>query len=209
RKSLQTKSKFLSLFIGKKSEISQVCEKKLFPGKPYGDLSEFFPEECIARINSVLKEKKDNSWLNRLYDMISGSIAVSISPDKPLDLRVKKVIQHIYNLSMDDIDDISIKEISSTVSLSESRLQHLFNENTDYTIKEYKKILKTLKFFNALNNSKSLTEAAHKCGFTDSAHMNHVLKDLYGIRPSLYFKNPKKDYVEIRNLSEFSIVDYF
>jgi AraC-like DNA-binding protein len=81
-----------------------------------------------------------------------------------------------------------MSELAHEVGLSYYRLSHAFARNLGITLRafvQWKKVTVTA----SLLAHKSITEAAHEAGFTDSAHLSRLFKDVYGLPPS-YLNNP-------------------
>lgn len=74
-------------------------------------------------------------------------------------------------------------EIAAELGLSESRLTHLFKEETGVSFRRY---LLWLRLGDAMARALSgapLTEAAHASGFADSAHLSRTCREMFGINP--------------------------
>ena len=63
----------------------------------------------------------------------------------------------------------------------ESRLRHLFVEQTGLAFKTYVLWLRLVRALRSYAEGCSLTEAAHAAGFADSAHFSRVFKRTFGL----------------------------
>ena len=67
------------------------------------------------------------------------------------------------------------------VHLSESRLRHLFVEQTGLAFKTYMLWLRMVHALQIYAEGHSLTDAAHGAGFADSAHFSRIFKRTFGL----------------------------
>jgi AraC family transcriptional regulator len=79
---------------------------------------------------------------------------------------------------------VPVREISAAVSLSPSRLIHLFREQTNLSIKRYSLWLRVVAALEAMPAGGSLTEIAYQVGFADPAHLSRAFRRMIGINPS-------------------------
>ncbi|RDH46420.1 helix-turn-helix transcriptional regulator [Zooshikella ganghwensis] len=102
-----------------------------------------------------------------------------------LDKRIAKAVEIIDCLPEKIISSQSIAE---KVCLSESRFRHLFKENIGVNFRQYllwRRLNDALKYALLTN---SLTIAATKAGFSDSAHLSRTCKEMYGLKPSFIMR---------------------
>lgn len=88
-------------------------------------------------------------------------------------------------------ETIKVIDIARHVNLSESRLCHLFTEQvgiplTKYTLWARMKVA----LREMLKPDVTLSNAAHKAGFTDHAHFTRTFKRMFGVSPSLLLVVP-------------------
>jgi AraC family transcriptional regulator len=98
------------------------------------------------------------------------------------DRRIKFVIDYL-DATLDR--RVTVSELASLVSLSPSRVEHLFSEQVGIPINRYllwRRLHYALKMF---LSSSSLTEVAHNAGFADSSHLSRTFRRLLGIPPSI------------------------
>lgn len=94
---------------------------------------------------------------------------------------------------------MAIKELAREVSLSESRLQHLFKAQIGISIKRYllwKRVIEGINLI-ARSGGGDLTMAAYDAGFSDSAHMSRTFKEMFGVNLSDIFKNSRSVQVVV------------
>lgn len=104
---------------------------------------------------------------------------------KRIDTRIQKAINHIKAI---EEKKISVAELSSRISLSTSRLQHLFKSQTGISIKKYLLWCRLIDGIHLINKKNNFTFAAHLAGFSDSAHMSRTFKKMFGVKLTDFFK---------------------
>ena len=102
------------------------------------------------------------------------------------DLRIKEVLRFIQESVFEE--KLSISRLASMVSLSESRLAHLFKAQTGIPVRKYILWMRIQKAVVAVLQGFDLTEAAYQAGFADSAHLSRTFVDMFGVTPSSVLK---------------------
>jgi AraC family transcriptional regulator len=82
-----------------------------------------------------------------------------------------------------------ITSLAARVHLSSSRFRHLFRTEMGMSVQSYLRWRRLLAAACTSAQGASLTEAAHRAGFADSAHLTRVFRVTFGISPSRIFKN--------------------
>lgn len=148
-------------------------------------------EPTVTRVLIDYFNHRDNYHLSE--NGICQTLARSIVSDNhsqrydvyPLDQRIARVIDLIKSSPQ---KSVPLKAMLKTSSLSESRLMHLFKQETGATIRKFvlwEKLQQAIKLHLAGN---SLSRAAKLSGFTDGAHFNRVFVSMFGINPSSMLK---------------------
>jgi AraC-like DNA-binding protein len=84
-----------------------------------------------------------------------------------------------------DVERLSVAEVARRVDLSESRLTHLMTDSLGAPPRAWGQWFKLRRAMGeTLFKAANLTEAAHRAGFTDSAHLTRTCKQLMGVRPA-------------------------
>ena len=94
------------------------------------------------------------------------------------DERIRRVIAQAMSnpeLSLDGAAE------AAGVYLSPDRLRHLFVEQTGLAFKTYMLWQRLVRALEVYAEGKSLTEAAHAAGFSDSAHYSRVFRRFFGL----------------------------
>lgn len=87
------------------------------------------------------------------------------------------------------LSDLTVKELSRISFLSESRLSHLFREQTGISIRQYILWKKVCLAVSRVVIGQSLTDGAHYAGFSDSAHFHKAFSNMFGVNPFLGLKS--------------------
>jgi AraC-like DNA-binding protein len=99
------------------------------------------------------------------------------------DDRIKKALE-IVEINFEKV--YSLEEIAELSYLSPSRFLHLFKERTGLNFRRYQLWNRLVKSLPGLTTS-SITETAHKYGFTDSSHYTRTFKETFGVNPKFMF----------------------
>lgn len=91
-------------------------------------------------------------------------------------------VQHIIDYAISHLDEpLTLSSASEGIYLSPSRLRHLFVEQTGLAFRTYVLWLRLVRAVQVYSEGKSLTEAAHAAGFSDSAHFSRVFRRTFGL----------------------------
>ena len=128
---------------------------------------------------------KDEAQVIEQTKHILNKLGISNSDKRIKDERIVMV--------MDAIKDrrflfMTIPEIASEVSLSPSRLAHLFKQQTGMRLKNCQLMYRLKYAYQAVLNGKSLTRAAMDLGFSDSAHLSAVAKSTTGLSITTFLR---------------------
>lgn len=116
-----------------------------------------------------------------LFNEVVTALGGSISLPPAMDARIAHATL-LLNASGEELP--TLRELAVKVRLSPSRLGHLFREQTGLSLRCYRLWLRLRRALEALNQSGSLTTAAHAAAFADSAHFSRTFRRMFGIAPS-------------------------
>ncbi len=102
------------------------------------------------------------------------------------DGRVLELLSHLDECSC---DEHSIEKFASKVSLSSSRLSHLFKEQTGVTIKSFIMLHQMEQAFMGMLGGESVSESALNAGFDSPSHFAATTKRLIGMSASFSIKD--------------------
>ncbi|MGW3352184.1 helix-turn-helix transcriptional regulator [Nonomuraea rubra] len=79
---------------------------------------------------------------------------------------------------------VRLSAVADAAHLSESRLAHLFKQETGLPFRPYVLWARLRVALTALSHGTSLTDAAHAAGFSDAAHLTRTVRRMMGDAPS-------------------------
>ena len=119
-------------------------------------------------------------------DWLDALGSVSPHPPSRMDARIADTLAHLA--ATPGIHQ-SATTLARRVSLSADRLMHLFAATTGLPLRRYGVWLKLKLALRAALAGATLTEAAHAAGFSDSAHLSHSFKAMFGLPPRFLFES--------------------
>lgn len=129
----------------------------------------------LIKDNSSSYSEKDNP--NKIEKYLSKSI-------KSKHENIIKILDYIHE---NYHQDISILNASEKIMMSESYVNRLFREETDYTFHEYLTLYRIKKACQLLSESSvRISEVASKVGFRDQRYFSVVFKKYMGTTPKSY-----------------------
>lgn len=78
-------------------------------------------------------------------------------------------------------DQWRAKQVASWLAISESRFLHLVKQELGVAWRPYLLWRRLICSVQAIKSGKSMTEAAHLAGFSDSAHLSRTIKRIFGM----------------------------
>lgn len=153
-----------------------------------------FDKEGIAELQTEAKKlltATDKRQYAEFVDNFAEYLGVC-KRTKILDERINKVLELLQNC---DCYRHSIESFADKVSLSASRLSHLFREQTGVPLKSYILFHQLEKAFIALTNGKTATEAAMLAGFDSPSHFAATVKKWMGMPASQSIKD--SDFLKV------------
>jgi len=135
-----------------------------------------------AHIDALLADAHPGS--TPISNLLETLVPANIDPSN-MDTRIQGVIDYIGQRSQ---KLASIEELADKACLSESRLAHLFKQQVGIPIRRYLLWQRLLDACFYAAAGASLTEAAHRAGFSDSSHFNRTFKSMFGVHPSTMMK---------------------
>lgn len=148
-----------------------------------------FPHEQTV----VMQESFRNALEQKSRDAIVAlgeSIIHQFSsyPMKDVDERVMHVLNFLDDCKHED-ENHQIKSLSQKVGLSESRLAHLFKEETGIPLKSYIVLHKLQGAYEQIFNGENITTAALTAGFDSPSHLAYTNKMMTGMSASNILKD--------------------
>jgi len=149
-----------------------------FSGGPVHVLSPAVVERTRASIRAVDGSSKAafEAWTRTLDELAMGG-----EPRRPIDPRIRRALGII---KQDFLSPPPAAELAAAVGLSPGRLIHLFTQEMGLPIRRYVLWLRLRDVLFSVAVGKSLTEAAHQAGFSDSPHLSRTFRGMFGFPPS-------------------------
>jgi len=106
--------------------------------------------------------------------------------EKPMDPRISVCLEY---MKMNAHYSASQSYFAEQVSLSRSRLNHLFKGHTGVSFRRFKLWYQLSHFMRDIHGTKNLTASALNSGFSDSAHLSNSYRKVFGLTPSSILAN--------------------
>ncbi len=169
------------LFIEPESRSGRAVAKRLFDGRALAAVPHTMVGDFRGRIAQAIHgaeiTRAELADLGRaLIDHMAGDTRAEVP-----DLRIRKVIAWA-NKQLEDA--VSLADAVALTNLSAARLRHLFVEQTGLPFKTYLLWLRLTRAVQCITEGKSLTQAAHEAGFSDSAHLSRTFRRMFGVAPA-------------------------
>lgn len=130
-------------------------------------------EEALLLLLGTM-ERSAEGW-QASSDRLAGLLALHPAG---ADKRIRKVADALMASPADETDTAGH---ALQVGLSSSRFQHLFKEQTGVPFRRYRLWMRLQGTMMKVLSGRTLTEAAHECGFSSSAHLSAAFKDMFGL----------------------------
>lgn len=114
-------------------------------------------------------------------DLQAIADALGIQPKRQTSQRIQRTLQMLES-SPNEFQ--SIDQAARIACLSVSRFRALFAQQLGVPFRRYRLWRRMAMVMHAIQAGDSLTEAALKSGFYDSAHLSASFKDMFGISPT-------------------------
>lgn len=170
-------NKLLFLLIDNTSSLASPFKRLLGGQNIY-----IFPDEMLDKIIVYIKDNyvgiTDNASYARVLTQLLRLFNFEYIASNTIDQRIIEVIDL---LKCCEGSDHSIGILAKQVSLSKSRLSHLFKENTGITLSGYIVLNKLQKAIYLIFNGMGVTNAALTAGFDSPSHFAATSKRLLGM----------------------------
>lgn len=87
--------------------------------------------------------------------------------------------------------DLTLEELAAVHQITYSWMSRLFSHSVGIPLRDYKNWLRRRKVWELLATNLSLTDIAHRAGFSDSAHLSRTYRRWFGMSPSESRKRKK------------------
>lgn len=145
---------------------------------------------CLA---SNQAEMIKNIWMENQNSLAEADKAIldylglSKSDKRQMDGRVAEALSILK--ASDEVPENAVEFLCSKVSLSKSRLSHLFKENLGISLSRYLAWEKMRKGYMLFQKYGNITDAAVMAGFDSPSHFAATCKRMFGISFSEYIRS--------------------
>lgn len=148
----------------------------------YGPIHELAPQ-TVAVLRKAAREALEPSAPKpvALWQRVMDTLGEKHRAAPSRDPRILATLDYIKEHAL---EAPGVAELARRVQLSEGRLIHLFTQEMGLPIRRYMLWLRLRDAFLTLAEGSSLTHAAHRAGFADSAHLSRTFRGMFGIPPS-------------------------
>lgn len=158
--------------------------KNVFAGRDY-HIFDTDKAEALQSLAGNLLTASDTeayvTFMKRLYELWGVS-----NYRQPYDERIVRLLELLEHC---DCDNHAIAKYADALSVSPSRLSHLFREQTGIPLKNYLTLHQLERAFTALLGGESITGAALNAGFDSPSHFAATVKRMMGLPASSAVKD--------------------
>jgi AraC-like DNA-binding protein len=137
------------------------------------------PTREVARWRAVLglapDEARTERWLTEFLPQATRDVAIHPG--------VRRVLGRLQQ-PRPALTDVSLRTLASVAGLSPSRFMHAFTESVGIPVRPYILWLRIQRAACHLRDGASVTNAAHRAGFSDAAHMTRTFRRMLGTTPT-------------------------
>ena len=178
---IQASDRMLVFLFANTSKITGLMEEKYLAGSSYAIL----PKGTIEFIRTEYLRGTD-----RLDERVLTGLSLYTTEKAKFDERVTMAIAELE--AADTISEDTMRQLSGTAFLSQSRLSHLFKKDIGISLIRYMSFMKMKKAYEYVRNGENLTNAALRAGFDSSSHMAGACKRMFGISLSSFMKSQEE-----------------
>jgi AraC-like DNA-binding protein len=117
-----------------------------------------------------------------------------------IDARVMRVVEHLRQ-RVTVLGDLSLSSLAAVAGLSSSRFIHLFTESIGVPPRPYILWLRLQRASSELMHGATVSQAAHRAGFSDAAHLNRTFRRMLGSTPT-----EKKEWQSLAHVPETAML---
>lgn len=118
----------------------------------------------------------------RVVELVAGRRAPS--PPRARDPSVRRAIELLPALLAEGGSALRLAAIADAVDRSPQHFSRVFNKQVGISVPAYVRWARLRLIARSLAAGRTLTDAAHEAGFSDSAHLSRTFHETFGVRPS-------------------------
>lgn len=144
-------------------------------------------DDVAAALSRELREiVASRQPLVRGWDAVVERLADGAPRRRKIDARIRRVATI---LKREFAAPPRLSVLARAVGLSEGRLTHLFTQEMGLPLRQYVLWLRVRDVVYSLGVGRSLTQAAHDAGFSDSPHLSRTFRAMFGVPPSVLIRS--------------------
>jgi AraC-like DNA-binding protein len=137
-------------------------------------------ETAADRLSACHRAGREPADLIATAREVIRTLTDGVEVPRPADPRILLALDYLR----DNLGGIvSLERVATVVHLSPSRLRHLFVREMGLAFRHYVLWLRLNRAVEAFAAGESLTTAAYRAGFADSAHLSRTFRRMYGMAP--------------------------
>jgi AraC family transcriptional regulator len=168
------------LFVDPEGRPGRVLLRALFAGEPP---LVSIPAPRLAGLPARLladfegPERSDQSLIE-----LGRALLAQLAPGSERDERPEARVRRMSAWAAERLETpVSLMDAAAHVGLSTGRARHLFVEQTGLPFRTYLLWLRLMRAVELFSAGSSLTDAAHRAGFSDSSHFSRTFRRMFGI----------------------------
>ncbi len=167
------------LFVAPEGKAGRRITRQLFGSGPTASISASQLGDIPARLRSTFDDPlHTDEDLRTLGRALLAQLAGAGGDAQAADPRIAKLIAAVAT-RLDE--QLGLRDVADLVGLSPGRTRHLFVEQTGLPFRTYVLWMRLLRALEVFAGGASLTEAAHRAGFSDSAHLSRTFHRMFGV----------------------------
>lgn len=147
---------------------------------PIADLPGAFIGPLAAPLGKAFADSRPDEVLIEMSRHLIAALSGEDPAGTGVDPRIARAIAFVRNRLG---GPVTLAEAAAAVHLSPSRFRHLFVAQTGISFRAYLLWARIATAAGAAMGGLSWTEAAHRCGFADSAHLSRTCRRMFGLAP--------------------------
>lgn len=144
--------------------------------------------DVIETMKAIYKKKLGASESSHQLNALLYIDEPDMLEPKPLDRRIRQAME---TMKQNPAQSHSLEFLADNAYLSTTRFTHLFKDETGVPIRRYRQWLRFRQAIQLITSGETMTTAAVKAGFTDSAHFSRAFRSMFGIKPSVVFRKTR------------------
>jgi AraC-like DNA-binding protein len=169
------------LFVDPEGRLGRALQRELFSSSSlvaiHSSQLSGLPAQLLADFEAP--DRTDSSLI-----ALGRSLLARLAGESERDERPEARVRKMSAWAAARLDEpLSLVDAAAHVGLSSGRARHLFVESTGLPFRTYLLWLRLTKALELFSAGASLTDAAHRAGFSDSSHLSRTFRRMFGITP--------------------------